>query len=101
MPQLSAEQLGTTRKNASGILRALASVGQVRVAEALGVSESTVSRWKDKEIDEMSQFLSVLGLKAVPASYKCYDPRSVDALLTLAKERMAQLETPEQLIFED
>ena len=100
MPALSTDQQGTARKNASSILRALASVGQVHVATALGVSESTVSRWKDKEIDEMGQFLAVLGMKAVSANYKCYDPKSIDALLTLAKERMAQLETPEQLNWE-
>ena len=101
MSSLSPDQLGTSRKISASILRALASVGQVRVAESLGVSESTVSRWKDKEIDEMGQLLAVLGLKSVPQDYKCYDPKSIDALLTLAKERLAQIEHPDHLVWEE
>ena len=101
MASLSPAQQESARKIGSSILKRLASVGQVHVAQSLGVSESTVSRWKDKEIEETAQFLAVLGLKSVPADYKCYDPKSIDALLTLAKERMAQLESPDQLKWED
>lgn len=101
MASLSPDQTTRSRKNVSAILQALASVGQVRVAEAFGLSESTVSRWKDKEIDEMGKLLAVLGLKSVPQDYKCYDPKSIDALLTLAKERMAQIENPDHLTWEE
>lgn len=100
MPTLSADQLGMTRKNNSAILRALASVGQVRVAEALGVSESTVSRWKDKEIDETSQFLAVLGVKVVDESYRCIDHKTLGAILHGHRMWVASIESPEQLTWD-
>lgn len=102
MPSLSHDQQEIARKSESTILRALAAVGQMKVAESLGVSESTISRQKsDGKPKESAAWLAAHGLKAVPANYKCYDPKSIDALLTLAKERMAQLESPDHLLWED
>ena len=101
MPALSSAQVVTARKNVSTILRALAAVGQINVAEAFETSETTVSRWKGEKIEEMGQLLAVLGLKSVPQDYKCYDPKSIDALLTLAKERLAQIEHPDHLIWDE
>lgn len=101
MIALSDEQLARSRKNESVILKHLASIGQVHLANMLGIHESTVSRWKDKEFTELSQTLAALGLKVIPEEMRCYDPKSIDALLTLAKERMGQLESTDQLIWED
>lgn len=51
-------------KNEALILRALAGIGQKRVAEGLGVSESAVSRMKSGgELAKTAQLLAALGLE--------------------------------------
>jgi len=89
------------RKNEMAILRGLAQAGQRRVAECMGVSETTVSRMKEAEIGRVGRLLAACGLKAVPVTMRCYRPESIQALLTLAQERLAQIETPEQLVWDE
>lgn len=81
MSALSPQIAETARKNERTILRALAERSQVRVAELLGTSETTVSR-VDKSA--MAAFLAAAGLKAVPAERVCLDPRYVESLRVLA-----------------
>lgn len=81
MSALSPQIAETARKNERTILRALAERSQVRVAELLGTSETTVSR-ADKSA--MAAFLAAAGLKAVPAERVCLDPRYVESLRVLA-----------------
>jgi len=100
-PPVSPNSDETARKNERLILRGLASCGQAPVAQALAVSESTVSRWKDGEIARWAQCLALLGLKIVPMEYRCYDPKTLEALLTFARQRMDQLESVEQLPWEE
>ncbi|MFG0381077.1 CII family transcriptional regulator [Pseudomonas sp. zbq_18] len=51
-------------KNEAAILRALAGVGQKRVAEGLGISESAVSRMKSGgELAKTAELLAALGLE--------------------------------------
>lgn len=87
----------TARKNERLILQRLASHGQAPVAEALGVSESMVSRWKDGDIERFGRFLALLGLKITPVEYRCYDQRTLEAMLTLARQRMDQIDSVDQL----
>jgi len=89
------------RKNERAVLSRLASVGQARIAEQLGVNESTVSRWKDGDITRFCKFLALLGVKVTPIEYKCYDEKTLQAMLTLAQQRMSQLSAVEHLAWED
>jgi hypothetical protein len=73
------------RKNERVILHALAETGQSDVARAMGVAESTVSRFKDGGIAQAAQLLAHVGLKVVPAGVQCFDPTYVEALRELAK----------------
>lgn len=57
------------------------------VAAAMGVSESTVSRIKTERMEEVIAFLAHLGLKVVPAEFKCVDPSAYE-FLTRAHERV-------------
>lgn len=84
------------RKIASTIFQALAKVGQNEVAAALGTSDSSVSRLKEN-IPQFAGMLARLGLKVVPAEMRCYDERTLSALLELARQRMAQIHNPQQL----
>lgn len=88
MATLSVSQTEMSRKIAGTILQRLASVGQSKVAATLEISESTVSRWKDGDIDKMAQTLAVLGLKVVPASQKCFEPQYIEALQMLARQAL-------------
>lgn len=85
MPTVSPAIAARARKNTSAILRALAAVGQVRVAEQLGISESTVSRMKDAELDRIGELLAACGLKAVPVDLQLFEPERIQALQVLAR----------------
>ena len=81
-------------------------MGQTTVAEELTkrgapTSDSTVSRWKDKELPSVVAILSKLGLKVVPTEARCFDPQQIAAIFTLAKERMSQIEGIDQLTWND
>lgn len=101
MAALSAEQIARARKNQSAILQGLASVGQATVADALGVAESTVSRMKEKDIPDLAKLLAIAGLKVVPTTMRCFDPQKIGAILALAKAHLAEIETTEQLAWDD
>lgn len=92
---------GRARKNSAAILRGLARVGQSTVSKALGVSESTVSRWKDEEIERIGRMLAACGLKAVSTEMRCYPPEEVNALFVLARGRLDGIASRGQLQFED
>lgn len=83
MPPLSPAD--RARKNEQVILHALAATGQDEVARAMGVAESTISRFKDGGIAQAAALLAHCGLKAVPAGVQCFDPVYVEALRELAK----------------
>jgi len=78
------------------VFQRLAAVGQDEVAKALGLSDSTVSRMKD-EVPRFAGMLERLGLKVVPVEMQCYDEKTIASILVLANQRMAQLQTPQQL----
>lgn len=101
MSTLSAAVADRSRKNLAAILQRLASIGQAKAAEALGTSESTVSRMKDKELEQLAKLLAVLGLKVVPVEMRCFDPDAIGAILALAKARLASIERPEQLAWDE
>ncbi len=105
---MSPELTGIAQKTEAVILQRLASLGQVTVAQRLGISESKVSRFKDKQaghdesfIVECCNFLAALDLKGTPKGYKCYKPDILQAMLTLAKAQMEQTSSIESLQFED
>lgn len=95
--QLNPEQDARARKNYSLIVQRLASVGNAPVALAVGCDESTISRMKPEKFREFSEILAVLDLKIVPMDMKCFNEREMEAILTLAKSKMRELESVEQL----
>lgn len=96
MAALSAPGGETARKIVGLIFQRLSSVGQNTVADALGVSEATVSRMKETA-PQFAGMLVFLGLKVVPAAMHCYDEKTLGSIMVLAQQRMAQLQTPQQL----
>ena len=89
------------RKAASTILRALQDPGrQGSIATAMGVSESTVSRMKNDQLDQFCLLLAHAGLKVVPMEMQCFPQDKVHALLTLARDHLQQIEHPDQLTWD-
>lgn len=78
------------RKSQSTILQRLASVGQRPVADALSVSEATISRMKGEGVESFTAFLAALSLKVVPASSVCYPADHIEHLEYFARIGMAR-----------
>lgn len=77
------------RKALTMVLQRLGETGTaVSVAAAMGVSESTVSRIKTERMEEVLQLIAHLGLKVVPADFKCVDRESYDFLVRSHKKVM-------------
>lgn len=99
----------TARKTHSAILQALSRTGLDPVADALGVSASTVSRMKsddspakwDLKLSQVALLLDTLGLKAVPRENKCYPPDKIQWLIDGAREYAARLKSADDLTWED
>lgn len=101
MIEVSTETREIARKNHSLILQSVASRGNAHVAHHIGKSESTVSRWTAEDAERVSMILASIGIKCVPSKMRCFDPAKIGAILTLAKEHLAQVDRPEQLTWED
>ena len=88
MTDLSATPPERARKAVQLALQRLQEPGTgIAVAAAMGVSESTVSRIKTERLEEVALFLACLGLKVVPAEFKCVDPAAY-AFLTATHEKV-------------
>jgi hypothetical protein len=90
-----------SRKIQSQILQRLASVGQVHVGNAIGKSETWVSRFASEQLKSCADLLACLGLKVVPAEHKCYDPAHIEHLHYFAQLGLKQGPAPVRLDFED
>ncbi len=97
-PQASA----SARKLVQVIMRRLAQVKNLRVAEAIGKDESTISRIASNEagvrLNDMYAFFDVLGLKLVDSGQISVDRKIYESYKILAA---AALNAPETLSFED
>lgn len=100
MAQLSPSIAEIARKNEQTVLHALAQRSQTKVAELLGVADSTVTRFKDGGLEQAAALLAACGLKVVPVDMQCFPRDKVNALLTLARDHLVQMEHPEQLSWE-
>ena len=85
---LSSEVEARSRKNLAAILQKLGSTGQGKLAESLGVHESTVSRLKDGEFERWAKALAILGLQIAPSDQKLYPQDQIDAFFILIRARM-------------
>lgn len=85
------------RENLSLSLRCIGRVSQKQIAEEIGVSDATVSRFVSDDLPRACRVLAAAGLKVVPVEAATYDPAKVQLLLELARDHLKQLETVEQL----
>lgn len=100
MTAVSSAIAENARKNEKAVLQAFARVSQTRVAEAMGVSDSTVTRLKEGGIEQACVLLAACGLKVVPTDHQCFPRDKIQALLTLARDHLVQMEHPEELVWD-
>ena len=86
------------REIESQILQTLAKRGQVNVAKVLGVSETTVSRFKDGHFEAVSRELASLGLKVVPAEWRMADPETLQAFMKIFNVALNSHEHPHEIL---
>ena len=101
MPSMSNTLTELSRKNETQILRALAEHSQARIAEQLGVNDSTISRFKDGGLAQASALLAACGLKVVKTDRICVDVRRYEAMCTLAQAALSSPESAQRLIWDD
>lgn len=91
-------------KSSSLFFARLRSVGGDSVSKILGCSESTVTELSgDKykfNFNSMTELLARMGLKIVPAEYKCYNPEDIEHLMHFAKKGMEKT-TPDSLEWDE
>lgn len=82
MAELSLTPAERAKKALTLVFQAMKDPGSaVAVAVAMGVSESTVSRMKNDQMEGVLLLLAHLGIKCVPASHTCIDRESYEFLV--------------------
>ena len=92
MSEVSPTLRESARKTETCLRNQLAEVGQAKMAERLGVSESTISRWKADQIEPLALQLTALGLKVVPIDAKMVTADETRAMQTLSLAYLRHLE---------
>lgn len=86
-----------TRRNEAAMLQQFAAMTGAEVAERLGVSEATVSRFKSDETERCAKYLAALNLKVVPVTSREFDEDLLEALLVLARRQLASVTAAAEL----
>lgn len=88
------------RKYAALVMQRLAG-SQDAIAATMGVSGSTISRLKSDHIDTFALVLAHAGLKIVPIEMRCYPEDRMQAILTLARERLDQINDASEMAVDE
>ena len=88
-------------KSLTTALQALSQVGQVEIAQCLGISNSTVSRIKSERLEEVVKVLAACGLKIVPQDYGGVHAEFIEAALVFAYYGVKAIRKDQGLLTED
>lgn len=101
MSNLAADPVLRARKISSTVIKSMHDgTSQAAVAAAMGMSESTVSRFISDHLDKFALVLAHTGLKVVPADATFFDPEYVQALRVLAGRAM-RAEAPKSIEWDE
>lgn len=101
-----------SRKNCSTILRGVANIGNIKAAEILGKTESTISKMCSRVGEDgnpdiklsfpaIADLITAAGLKIVPLNWKCVEPETFRILHRGHQLWSESIKNPDQLMFED
>lgn len=80
MSEVSQDVRESARKIETLLRNALAEMGQARVADKMNVSESTVSRMKDSDIEKFSVFMAAINVGILPPNFRLISETDLRAL---------------------
>lgn len=84
------------------ILKRLQESGsQTVLANAMGVSESTISRLKTEQLEQFALVIAHLGLKVVDIEKVCVDREAYESMTYIASKAMSDKDISKKLIWED
>jgi DNA-binding XRE family transcriptional regulator len=83
------------RKNQTAVLKAMAATSQQRVAELVGVSEGTISVFKNEQLERAMQVISACGLKVVDKSCNALTHEELNGLKVWAFKGMQETTAPD------
>ncbi|WP_320533642.1 hypothetical protein [Robbsia andropogonis] len=91
------------RKNESIFRNAIAQVGQNRIAQEIGVSPTTLSRYCSEEdaLERACKIMAAAGVKCVPIAYECYPRQDIEAIFTLAQRSLRGMSSVDQLRWDE
>lgn len=72
------------------VLTRLRDIKQSTVAEAMGISESELSKLKNDKLEDVLKMLAHCGLKVVPVTFKCMDPLTHAFVTRTAQKAMTE-----------
>lgn len=101
MPPSSSALAEKARKVESNLLQGIHRSGQSRIAEAVGVSEATISRLKTEQLAQVAAVIAAAGMKVVPDTMRCYPAKKMNAILELARDHLNAVDSVEQLSWEE
>jgi transcriptional regulator with XRE-family HTH domain len=102
MDKLSPTTSEIARKNERAILRALSERGkQQELAETLGVSDSTISRWKDGDLEKFSNLLAACKLKVVATDRVCVREDEYKTMTRITSRALSNEKMANELLFDD
>ncbi|KGH26286.1 hypothetical protein [Comamonas testosteroni] len=97
MSEVSDSAHERSRKAYASVLQGMKEVRQTAIAAAMGISESTVSRIKNEDLEGCIQFLYHAGWKLVPQDYQCVPEVQARAWLDSHRREVQRMSETEQL----
>ncbi|GEM_PF-5121350 len=97
MSEVSDSAHERSRKAHSQVLQGMKEIRQAAIAAAMGVSESTVSRIKNDDLEACIQFLYHAGWKVVPQDYQCVPEIQARAWFDSHRREVERMQDTEQL----
>lgn len=101
MTTVSGSVAERARKFVSVALQRISAKGQNAIADEIGVSASTMSRFVSDDLERACQVLAAAGLKVVDSSRVCVDPHMYEAMHRIATKAMSDAEIAQKLVWED
>lgn len=101
MSEVSDSAHERSRKAFSFVLSGMKEVRQAAIAAAMGVSEATVSRIKNDDLEQVIQFLYHAGWKVVPQDHRCIPEVQARAWFDSHQREVKRMQETEQLWAEE
>ncbi|MDR3004073.1 MAG: hypothetical protein LBV14_07540 [Acidovorax sp.] len=101
MSEVSETAHERSRKAHSLVLQGMKEIKQAAIAAAMGVSEATVSRIKNDDLEAAIQFLYHAGWKVVPQDHRCIPEVQARAWFDSHQREVERMRQTEQLWSEE